>query len=82
MPFLIALQQHLADINVEGPENGYGHWIASTSGSKSSSNCLAEVSVYFHKTMGLSKELFQIPLLLDNRHAVSPQESPPVSYLL
>ncbi|XP_023414816.1 TBC1 domain family member 23 isoform X3 [Loxodonta africana] len=32
----MALQQHLADINVEGPENGYGHWIASTSGSRSS----------------------------------------------
>lgn len=31
---LTALQQHLADINVEGPENGYGHWIASTSGSR------------------------------------------------
>ncbi|KAL8190821.1 UNVERIFIED_CONTAM: hypothetical protein K2H54_062147 [Gekko kuhli] len=39
----MALQQHLADINVEGPENGYGHWIASTSGSKSSINSLAEV---------------------------------------
>ncbi|XP_075572993.1 TBC1 domain family member 23 isoform X3 [Pelecanus crispus] len=34
----MALQQHLADINVEGPENGYGHWIASTSGSRSSVN--------------------------------------------
>ncbi|OXB83312.1 UNVERIFIED_CONTAM: hypothetical protein H355_001749, partial [Colinus virginianus] len=34
----MALQQHLADINVEGPENGYGHWIASTSGSRSSIN--------------------------------------------
>lgn len=33
---LTALQQHLADINVEGPENGYGHWIASTSGSRNS----------------------------------------------
>uniref|UniRef100_H0XDQ6 TBC1 domain family member 23 n=1 Tax=Otolemur garnettii TaxID=30611 RepID=H0XDQ6_OTOGA len=32
----MALQQHLADINVDGPENGYGHWIASTSGSRSS----------------------------------------------
>ncbi|XP_041319877.1 TBC1 domain family member 23 isoform X2 [Pyrgilauda ruficollis] len=32
----MALQQHLADINVEGPENGYGHWIASTSGSRNS----------------------------------------------
>ncbi|XP_060090574.1 TBC1 domain family member 23 isoform X1 [Heteronotia binoei] len=39
----MALQQHLADINVEGPENGYGHWIASTSGSKSSINSLTEV---------------------------------------
>lgn len=35
---LTALQQHLADINVEGPESGYGHWIASTSGSRSSIN--------------------------------------------
>uniref|UniRef100_A0A673TKH6 TBC1 domain family member 23 n=1 Tax=Suricata suricatta TaxID=37032 RepID=A0A673TKH6_SURSU len=34
----MALQQHLADINVDGPENGYGHWIASTSGSRSSIN--------------------------------------------
>ncbi|NXQ02465.1 TBC23 protein, partial [Vidua macroura] len=32
----MALQQHLADINVEGPDNGYGHWIASTSGSRNS----------------------------------------------
>nr|XP_056714606.1 TBC1 domain family member 23 isoform X2 [Euleptes europaea] len=39
----MALQQHLADINVEGPDKGYGHWIASTSGSKSSINSLAEV---------------------------------------
>nr|XP_020640598.1 TBC1 domain family member 23 isoform X1 [Pogona vitticeps] len=38
----MALQQHLADINVEGPENGYGHWIASTSGSKSSINSLVD----------------------------------------
>ncbi|EHB13056.1 TBC1 domain family member 23 [Heterocephalus glaber] len=34
----MALQQHLADINVDGPENGYGHWIVSTSGSRSSIN--------------------------------------------
>ncbi|XP_029434398.1 TBC1 domain family member 23 isoform X2 [Rhinatrema bivittatum] len=34
----MALQQHLADINVEGPESGYGHWIASTSGSRCSIN--------------------------------------------
>lgn len=33
---LSALQQHLSDINVEGPESGYGHWIASTSGSRGS----------------------------------------------
>lgn len=32
----MALQQHLSDINVEGPESGYGHWIASTSGSRGS----------------------------------------------
>ncbi|XP_069800845.1 TBC1 domain family member 23 isoform X2 [Dendropsophus ebraccatus] len=32
----MVLQQHLADINVEGPDNGYGHWIVSTSGSRSS----------------------------------------------
>lgn len=31
-----ALQQHLADINVEGPDNVYVHWIVSTSGSHSS----------------------------------------------
>uniref|UniRef100_A0AAR2KPX1 TBC1 domain family member 23 n=1 Tax=Pygocentrus nattereri TaxID=42514 RepID=A0AAR2KPX1_PYGNA len=30
------LQQHLADINVEGPDNVYVHWIVSTSGSHSS----------------------------------------------
>ncbi|XP_053312914.1 TBC1 domain family member 23 isoform X2 [Spea bombifrons] len=34
----MVLQQHLADINVEGPDNGYGHWIASTSGSRSSTS--------------------------------------------
>uniref|UniRef100_A0A8C9PVW4 TBC1 domain family member 23 n=1 Tax=Spermophilus dauricus TaxID=99837 RepID=A0A8C9PVW4_SPEDA len=27
----MALQQHLADINVDGPENGYGHWIGESS---------------------------------------------------
>ncbi|XP_016352769.1 TBC1 domain family member 23 isoform X2 [Sinocyclocheilus anshuiensis] len=32
----MALQQHLADINVEGPDNVYVHWIVSTSGSHSS----------------------------------------------
>ncbi|XP_078416212.1 TBC1 domain family member 23 isoform X1 [Cetorhinus maximus] len=32
----MALQQHLVDINVDGPENGYGHWIVSTSGSRGS----------------------------------------------
>ncbi|XP_063057615.1 TBC1 domain family member 23 isoform X3 [Engraulis encrasicolus] len=32
----MALQQHLADINVEGPDNSYVHWIVSTSGSHSS----------------------------------------------
>ncbi|XP_044140410.1 TBC1 domain family member 23 isoform X2 [Bufo gargarizans] len=32
----MVLQQHLADINVEGPDCGYGHWIASTSGSRGS----------------------------------------------
>ncbi|KAM3933300.1 TBC1 domain family member 23 isoform 2-T2 [Leptodactylus fuscus] len=31
----MVLQQHLADINVEGPDTGYGHWIVSTSGSRS-----------------------------------------------
>ncbi|KAG8590713.1 hypothetical protein GDO81_006861 [Engystomops pustulosus] len=34
----MVLQQHLADINVEGPETGYGHWIVSTSGSRSSTS--------------------------------------------
>lgn len=43
---LTALQQHLADINVEGPENGYGHWIASTSGSRSSINSSGDVSEF------------------------------------
>ncbi|XP_036914827.1 TBC1 domain family member 23 isoform X3 [Sturnira hondurensis] len=38
----MALQQHLADINVDGPENGYGHWIASTSGSRSSISSSAD----------------------------------------
>ncbi|XP_076871203.1 TBC1 domain family member 23 isoform X2 [Brachyhypopomus gauderio] len=33
----MALQQHLADINVEGPDNVYVHWIVSTSGSPNSS---------------------------------------------
>ncbi|XP_062412538.1 TBC1 domain family member 23 isoform X1 [Sardina pilchardus] len=32
----MALQQHLADINVEGPDNVYVHWIVSTSGSHNS----------------------------------------------
>ncbi|XP_026069542.1 TBC1 domain family member 23 isoform X1 [Carassius auratus] len=32
----MALQKHLADINVEGPDNVYVHWIVSTSGSHSS----------------------------------------------
>uniref|UniRef100_A0A8C1P182 TBC1 domain family member 23 n=1 Tax=Cyprinus carpio TaxID=7962 RepID=A0A8C1P182_CYPCA len=32
----LSLQQHLADINVEGPDNVYVHWIVSTSGSHSS----------------------------------------------
>ncbi|MEE6468300.1 hypothetical protein FKM82_008250 [Ascaphus truei] len=32
----MVLQQHLADMNVEGPDNGYGQWIVSTSGSRSS----------------------------------------------
>ncbi|XP_069744807.1 TBC1 domain family member 23 isoform X1 [Narcine bancroftii] len=32
----MALQQRLVDINVDGPENGYGHWIVSTSGSRGS----------------------------------------------
>ncbi|KAI2663552.1 TBC1 domain family member 23 [Labeo rohita] len=34
--FMGTLQQHLADINVEGPDNVYVHWIVSTSGSHSS----------------------------------------------
>ncbi|XP_066562132.1 TBC1 domain family member 23 isoform X3 [Amia ocellicauda] len=32
----MALQQHLADINVEGPDNVYVHWIVSTSGPRGS----------------------------------------------
>ncbi|XP_053562033.1 TBC1 domain family member 23 isoform X2 [Bombina bombina] len=32
----MVLQQHLADINVDGPDNGYGHWIVSTTGSRNS----------------------------------------------
>ncbi|XP_048855225.1 TBC1 domain family member 23 isoform X1 [Brienomyrus brachyistius] len=31
----MALQQHLADINVDGPDNVYVHWIVSTSGPQS-----------------------------------------------
>ncbi|KAM4699967.1 TBC1 domain family member 23 isoform 2-T2 [Discoglossus pictus] len=38
----MVLQQHLADINVEGPDNGYGHWIASTSGSRGSMSSYAD----------------------------------------
>ncbi|OWK00533.1 hypothetical protein Celaphus_00019517 [Cervus elaphus hippelaphus] len=34
----MALQQRLADISVDGPESGYGHWIASTSGSRGSAS--------------------------------------------
>lgn len=45
VPVILALQQHLADINVDGPENGYGHWIASTSGSRSSISSSVDVSV-------------------------------------
>ncbi|XP_040279233.1 TBC1 domain family member 23 isoform X2 [Bufo bufo] len=32
----MVLQQHLADMNVDGPDCGYGHWIVSTSGSRGS----------------------------------------------
>ncbi|KAM8976740.1 TBC1 domain family member 23 [Pelodytes ibericus] len=38
----MVLQQHLADINVEGPENGYGHWIVSTLGSRCSMSSYAD----------------------------------------
>ncbi|XP_063812312.1 TBC1 domain family member 23 isoform X1 [Pseudophryne corroboree] len=38
----MVLQQHLADINVEGPDNGYGHWIVSTSGQRSSMSSYAD----------------------------------------
>ncbi|XP_042189838.1 TBC1 domain family member 23 isoform X1 [Callorhinchus milii] len=38
----MALQQHLVDINVDGPENGYGHWIVSTSGSRGSISSCAD----------------------------------------
>ncbi|XP_078265711.1 TBC1 domain family member 23 isoform X2 [Rhinoraja longicauda] len=38
----MALQQHLVDINVDGPENGYGHWIVSTSGSRGSISSSAD----------------------------------------
>ncbi|XP_078513868.1 TBC1 domain family member 23 isoform X1 [Lissotriton helveticus] len=38
----MALQQHLADINVEGLDSGYGHWIASTSGSRGSISSSAD----------------------------------------
>uniref|UniRef100_A0A3B3QIV0 TBC1 domain family member 23 n=1 Tax=Paramormyrops kingsleyae TaxID=1676925 RepID=A0A3B3QIV0_9TELE len=34
----MALQQHLADINVDGPDNVYVHWIVSTSGPQSGLN--------------------------------------------
>ncbi|KAK1169699.1 TBC1 domain family member 23-like isoform X2 [Acipenser oxyrinchus oxyrinchus] len=38
----MALQQHLADINVEGPDNVYVHWIVSTSGSRGSISSSAD----------------------------------------
>ncbi|XP_059824615.1 TBC1 domain family member 23 isoform X2 [Hypanus sabinus] len=38
----MALQQHLVDINVDGTENGYGHWIVSTSGSRGSISSSAD----------------------------------------
>ncbi|XP_063305027.1 TBC1 domain family member 23 isoform X1 [Pelobates fuscus] len=38
----MVLQQHLADINVDGPDNGYGHWIISTTGSRSSMSSYAD----------------------------------------
>ncbi|TRY96459.1 hypothetical protein DNTS_027532 [Danionella cerebrum] len=45
----MALQQHLADINVEGPDNVYVHWIVSTSGSHSS---LSSADGDLHSTDG------------------------------
>lgn len=38
----MVLQQHLADINVDGPDTGYGHWIASTSGSRTTMGSYAD----------------------------------------
>ncbi|XP_068126790.1 TBC1 domain family member 23 isoform X2 [Hyperolius riggenbachi] len=38
----MVLQQHLADINVDGPDAGYGHWIVSTSGSRSTFGTYAD----------------------------------------
>ncbi|KAG2456925.1 TBC23 protein, partial [Polypterus senegalus] len=38
----MALQQHLADINVDGPDNVYVHWIVSTSGSRGSISSSAD----------------------------------------
>ncbi|XP_077150254.1 TBC1 domain family member 23 isoform X1 [Ranitomeya variabilis] len=38
----MVLQQHLADINAEGPDSGYGHWIVSTSGSRSSVSSITD----------------------------------------
>lgn len=48
-----ALQQHLADINVEGPDNVYVHWIVSTSGSHSSLSSPDVSSSRSHATMSV-----------------------------
>ncbi|KAM5182083.1 TBC1 domain family member 23 isoform 2-T2 [Mantella aurantiaca] len=38
----MVLQQHLADINVDGLDSGYGHWIVSTSGSRTTMSPYAD----------------------------------------
>uniref|UniRef100_A0A8C5LQT9 TBC1 domain family member 23 n=1 Tax=Leptobrachium leishanense TaxID=445787 RepID=A0A8C5LQT9_9ANUR len=38
----MVLQQHLADINVDCPDNGYGHWIISTTGSRNNLSSYAD----------------------------------------
>ncbi|KAM9320880.1 TBC1 domain family member 23 [Gastrophryne carolinensis] len=38
----MVLQQHLADLNIDGPDTGYGHWIVSTSGSRTSMSAYAD----------------------------------------
>ncbi|XP_075770378.1 TBC1 domain family member 23 isoform X3 [Pelodiscus sinensis] len=70
----MALQQHLADINVDGPENGYGHWIASTSGSRSSINSSVDGDSPNGSTDGKgvkSLNVFQSSLARQSKHGAT-----------